>query len=72
MDMIMANSNPCRSVTAAEVAHYHDKGWVQLRAFIAPEMIASFGISSLWFWRFLIGSMEVTNGRYKSSVGSGF
>ena len=31
----------CRAVTPEEVAHYKDKGWVQLKRFIAPEMIAA-------------------------------
>jgi hypothetical protein len=31
---------PCRAVTAEEVAHYRDKGWVLLKRFIAPEQIA--------------------------------
>ena len=31
----------CRAVTPDEVAHYKDKGWVQLKRFIAPEMIAT-------------------------------
>jgi hypothetical protein len=31
---------PCRAVTAEEVAHYQDKGWVLLKRFIAPEQIA--------------------------------
>jgi hypothetical protein len=32
---------PCRAVTREEVAHYHEKGWVQLRRFIEPEMLAT-------------------------------
>ena len=31
----------CRAVTAAEIAHYRAHGWVQLKRFIAPEMIAT-------------------------------
>jgi len=31
---------PCRMVTPAEIAHYHEFGWVQLRAFVDPEMLA--------------------------------
>lgn len=33
--------SPCRSVSAAEVLHYREHGWVQLRGFIAPPMIAA-------------------------------
>lgn len=31
---------PCRAVTPEEVAHYKEKGWVQLKQFIAPDQIA--------------------------------
>lgn len=31
---------PCRATTPEEVAHYQEKGWVQLRRFIEPRMIA--------------------------------
>jgi hypothetical protein len=34
-------ANPCRAVTPEEVATYQDKGWVQLKRFIPPEMIAT-------------------------------
>lgn len=33
--------SPCRDVTPEEVAHYREKGWVMLRGFIAPDMIAT-------------------------------
>ncbi len=33
--------NSCRMVTPEEVAHFQDFGWVQLKRFIAPEMIAT-------------------------------
>ena len=33
--------SPCRSVTADEVAHYQEKGWVQLKRFVDPEMLAT-------------------------------
>ena len=31
---------PCRSVTPEEVAHYNEFGWVQLKRFVDPEMLA--------------------------------
>ncbi len=31
---------PCRMVTGDEIAHYHEFGWVQLRAFVDPDMLA--------------------------------
>jgi hypothetical protein len=34
-----AGSYPCRTVTAEEVAHYHEYGWVQLRRFVDPRML---------------------------------
>ena len=37
----MRDLSPCRAVTAAEALHYQDKGWVQLRSFIDPAMIAA-------------------------------
>lgn len=37
----MNNPSPCRSVTADEALHYREVGWVQLRGFIDPEMIAA-------------------------------
>ena len=33
------SGNPCRSVTADEVAHYKERGWVKLERFIHPEML---------------------------------
>ena len=30
---------PCRRVTAAEIAHYHEHGWVKLSNFIDPDVI---------------------------------
>jgi hypothetical protein len=30
---------PCRAVTAEEIAHYHEYGWVQLKRFIEPLML---------------------------------
>lgn len=32
---------PCRAITEEEVAHYLEYGWVKLKKFIAPEMIAT-------------------------------
>jgi hypothetical protein len=32
---------PCRTITDEEVAHYIEHGWVKLRKFISPEMIAT-------------------------------
>ena len=34
-----SNSNPCRSVTAEEIAHYKERGWVKLKRFVDPETI---------------------------------
>lgn len=34
-------ANPCRSVTAEEVAHYQEYGWVKLKAFVRPDVIQS-------------------------------
>jgi hypothetical protein len=33
--------SPCRTVTPAEVAQYQQFGWVQLRGFLDPEMLAT-------------------------------
>jgi len=33
--------SPCRAVTSDEVAQYREFGWVQLKGFIDPEMIAT-------------------------------
>jgi hypothetical protein len=41
LEQTAALTFPCRSVTAEEVAHYQDKGWVQLKRFIDPAMIAA-------------------------------
>jgi hypothetical protein len=30
---------PCRRVTAEEVAHYHEFGWVKLKAFVRPDLV---------------------------------
>ena len=35
-----SDCNPCRLVTADEIDHYKEYGWVQLRGFIHPETIA--------------------------------
>lgn len=34
-------ANPCRTVTPEEVVHYNEHGWVQLKRFIDPAMIAT-------------------------------
>jgi len=34
-------TSPCRAVTPEEVAAYETNGWVLLKKFIAPEMIAT-------------------------------
>ncbi len=36
-----ALASPCRQVTAQEVAHYLEHGWVKLERFIEPEVIAT-------------------------------
>ena len=36
-----AQLTPCRAITPQEVAHYKEKGWVQLKKFISPDMITS-------------------------------
>jgi hypothetical protein len=33
--------SPCRLVTTAESAHYAEKGWVQLKRFVDPAMLAT-------------------------------
>ncbi len=37
--MATTEISPCRAVTAEEVAHYKEKGWVQLKRFIDPSML---------------------------------
>jgi hypothetical protein len=37
--MATTDISPCRAVTSKEVTHYKEKGWVQLKRFIAPEML---------------------------------
>lgn len=39
--MTDASTIPCRAITAEEVAHYNEKGWVLLKRFVEPEMIAT-------------------------------
>ena len=41
MSVETALASPCRAVTAEEVAHYEEKGWVQLKRFIDAGMIAA-------------------------------
>jgi len=35
----MTETFPCRAVTPEEVAHYQERGWVQLKRFVDPEML---------------------------------
>jgi hypothetical protein len=37
--MATVDRSICRDVTPGEVAHYKEKGWVQLKHFIAPDML---------------------------------
>jgi hypothetical protein len=37
--MATIDLSPCRAVTAEEVAHYKEYGWVQLRRFVDPSML---------------------------------
>ena len=37
--MATTGISPCRAVTSEEVAHYQEKGWVQLRRFVEPAML---------------------------------
>jgi hypothetical protein len=41
IDNLATETPPCRAVTPEEVANYRDKGWVQLKRFISPAMIAT-------------------------------
>lgn len=34
-------ASPCRAITDAEIAHYHQHGWVKLSKFIDPAMIGA-------------------------------
>jgi Phytanoyl-CoA dioxygenase (PhyH) len=36
---ISASDSPCRAVTAEEVAHYQDYGWVKLKSFVHPDLV---------------------------------
>jgi len=38
--MKVVSVEPCRAVTAEEVAHYREHGWVKLKRFVDPELIA--------------------------------
>ena len=40
-DTIGLRSKPCRSVTADEVDHLHQLGWVKLTSFVDPDVIAA-------------------------------
>lgn len=39
--MTESTLSPCRTVTPEEVAHYQDLGWVQLKRFVDPAMLAT-------------------------------
>lgn len=39
MSQLPVQDSPCREVTADEVAHYREFGWVKLKGFIRPETI---------------------------------
>ncbi|TGD76147.1 phytanoyl-CoA dioxygenase [Mangrovimicrobium sediminis] len=39
-DQARVLESPCRDVTAQEIAHYHEHGWVKLSKFIKPDVIA--------------------------------
>lgn len=41
MPQAVSSLSPCREVTAEEIAHYQEKGWVQLKGFVDPETIRS-------------------------------
>ena len=38
-DRAGAASSACRAVTAEEIAHYHEFGWVMLKGFVAPPTV---------------------------------
>jgi hypothetical protein len=38
-DAVELRSRPCRSVTADEVDHLHELGWVMLRQFVDPDVV---------------------------------
>jgi hypothetical protein len=40
IEMMTTRNTYCREITAEEVEHYHQHGWVMLRKFIDPAMIA--------------------------------
>jgi len=39
-EVVGLDAPPCRTVTAAEVAHLHEHGWVQLKRFVDPDVLA--------------------------------
>ena len=39
-EVVEAGTTPCRMVTADEVAHLHEHGWVQLKRFVDPDVLA--------------------------------
>ena len=38
-EAVGVGNNPCRSVTAEEVEHYREFGWVKLKGFVRAEMV---------------------------------
>jgi hypothetical protein len=38
-DAVGLQSKPCRSVTAEEIAHLHEFGWVKLEQFVDPDVV---------------------------------
>ena len=39
-EVVGLDAPPCRTVTAEEVAHLHEHGWVQLKRFVDPDVLA--------------------------------
>ena len=39
MDDTVGLKSPCRSVTADEVEHLHELGWVKLKRFVDPDVL---------------------------------
>ncbi|HEX5945537.1 MAG TPA: phytanoyl-CoA dioxygenase family protein [Acidimicrobiales bacterium] len=39
-DVVELGPTPCRTVTPEEIAHLHEHGWVQLKRFVDPDVLA--------------------------------
>ena len=39
-EVVGLDAPPCRTVTAEEVDHLHEHGWVQLKRFVDPDVLA--------------------------------